>query len=137
MPLCNLIEYSKNYSDTSGSLWQFKKDESPTNNAGNPINVAMNNSSSFIYKSSILGKPVNAGNNGVLTNPKIVVPLKYLPNFFRSLEMPLVNGRIHLELSWSKDCVMHGGNEYDTDDDANNETSFKIISTKLYVPIVT
>ena len=137
MPLCNLIEYSKNYSDTSGSLWQFKKDESPTNNAGNPINVAMNNSSSFIYKSSILGKPVNAGNNNVLTNPKIVVPLKYVPNFFRSLEMPLVNGRIHLELSWSKDCVMHGGNEYDTDDDANNETSFKIISTKLYVPIVT
>ena len=47
MPICNLIEYSDNYGDSSGSLHQFKRDESPMNNDGNPLNVALNNSSSF------------------------------------------------------------------------------------------
>ena len=56
MPMYNLIEYSDNYSDSSGSLYQFKKDESAMNNAGNPLNVALNNSSSFKYKASLLGK---------------------------------------------------------------------------------
>ena len=68
----NLIEYSDNYSDTSGSLWQFKRDESPINNAGNPINVAVNNSSLFKYKSSLLGKPAADGNNRVLKTVKII-----------------------------------------------------------------
>ena len=40
MPMCNLIEYSDNYSDTSESLWQFKRDKSPVNN-GNPDNVSV------------------------------------------------------------------------------------------------
>ena len=54
MPINNLNEYSENYSNTSGSLWQFKRDKSSTNNAGNPDNVSTDNSSSFKYKSSIL-----------------------------------------------------------------------------------
>ena len=52
----NLIEYSDNYSDSSGSLFQFKRDESPMNYAGNPLNVALNNSTYFKYKASLLGK---------------------------------------------------------------------------------
>ena len=52
IPMYNLIEYSDNYSDTSGSLWQFKRDEPPAINAGNPDNVSAGNSTSFKYKSS-------------------------------------------------------------------------------------
>ena len=85
------------------------------NNARNLLNVALDNSASFKYKSSLLGKAINAdGNDRSLKNTKIVVPLKYLSNFFRSLEMSLINCKIHLEL-----------------------ITFKITSTKLYVPIVT
>ena len=54
MPMYNLIEYSDNHSDTSGTLWQFKRDESPVMNAGNPGNVSTGNSTSFNYKSSLL-----------------------------------------------------------------------------------
>ena len=78
MRMYNLIEYSDNYSDKSGSLWQFKTDESPIDNNGNPVNVAMNNSSSFKYKSSILGKTAA---HGILKNLKLAIPLKYLSNF--------------------------------------------------------
>ena len=63
------------------------------------------------------------------------MPLKYLSNFFRSLEMPLINCKIHLELNWNNNCVMYGDN-----DDAggnNRKTTFKITNTKLYVPVVT
>ena len=77
MPMYNLIEYSDNYSDSSGSLWQFKRDESRTNNAGNPLNVALDNSTSFKYKASILGKVTDTdGNDRSLKNIKLVVPLK-------------------------------------------------------------
>ena len=69
---------------------------------------------------------------------KIVVPVKYFSNFFRSLEMPLINCKIHLELNWSNNCVMHGADTYAGGDNANNrEITFKITSTRLYVPIVT
>ena len=74
----NLIEYSDNYSDTSGSSWQFKRDESPVTNDGNLGNVSTANSKSFKYKSSFF-KP--ADNNGVFKDVKIAVPLKYLSNF--------------------------------------------------------
>ena len=63
MPMYNLFEYSDNYNDSSGSLYQFKRDESPMNNDGNPLNVALNNSSSFKYKVSLLGKATDAGGN--------------------------------------------------------------------------
>ena len=56
MPMFNLIEYSNNYSDASGSLWQFKRDESLVTNDGNPDNVSTNNSTTFKYKSSFIIK---------------------------------------------------------------------------------
>ena len=66
------------------------------------------------------------------------MPLKYLSNFFRSLEMPLINCKIHLELNWNNDCVMYGADTYAAGDNANDrETTFKITSKKLYVPVVT
>ena len=69
MPMYNFIEYSNNYSDTSGSLWQLKKDEFSMKNAENPISVSINNSLSFKHKASILEIQV-AINNAVLKKIK-------------------------------------------------------------------
>ena len=109
------------------------------NDAGNPNNVALDNSTSFKYKSSLLGKATDAdGNDRSLKNTKIVVPVKYLSNFFRSLEMPLINFKIHLELNWNNNCVMYGADTYAGGDNVNNrETTFQITSTKLYLPVDT
>ena len=60
MPMYNLIEYSNNYSDTSGSLWQFKSDEQNMNN-NNPVNVTTADSLSFKYKSSCIGESTTVG----------------------------------------------------------------------------
>ena len=83
---------------------QFKRDESPVANAGNIDNVSTDNSTSFKYKSNFY-KTLTA-DNGALTNVKIAAPLKYLSNFWRSLEMPLINCKYYLELNWTNDCVM-------------------------------
>ena len=138
MPMYNLIECSDNYADSSGSLCQLKRDESPMNNAGNPDNVPLNNSTSFKYKASLLEKATDPdGNDRSLKNTKIVVPLNYLSNFFRSLKMPLINCKTHLELNWNDNCVMYGAITYVGGDNANDrETKFQITSTKSYVPVV-
>ena len=125
MPMYNLIEYSDNHSDTS-SLWQFKRDKQNMNN-GNPANVTTDVSTSFKYKSSFIKESTAVNNNKVFRDVKIAVPLKYLSNFWRYLEMPLINCKIHLELNWSKDCVMS----------TIADTIFKITNSKLYLPIVT
>ena len=94
MPMYNLIEYSDNYQDSSATFYQYKRDEPPDNN----IDLTANNSASFKYKVNLLGNPV-VTNRIVKKNLKIVVPLKYLSNFFRWLEMPLINCKIKLNLS--------------------------------------
>ena len=139
MPMYNLIEYSDNYADSSGSLYQFKRDESPMNDAGNLNNVTLDNSTSFKYKASLLGKETDAdGNNRTLKNAKIVVPIKYLSVFLsRSLKLPLINCKIHLELNWNNN-VMYGCYTYAGSNNVNNrEATFQITSTKFYLPIVT
>ena len=88
MPMYNLIEYSDNYSDTSGSLWQFKRDEQPKENNGNLSDVSTDNSSSFKYKSNFIGTIPNGGRKNWV---KIAIALKYVSKFWRSLEMPLIN----------------------------------------------
>ena len=123
MPMYNLIEYSDNYSDTSGSLWQFKRDEIVGN-----INLANNNSSSCKYKSNLIGSIVADGPNRKKEIVKIVVPLKYLSNFWRSLEMILINCKVELSLTWSENCVLSN---------AAGKSTFKITDAKLYVPVVT
>ena len=125
MPMYNMIEYSDNYSDTSGSLWQFKRDEQNIN-SGVPVDVNATSSASFKYKSRFL-EPLTAADNGVFKSVKIAAPLKYLSNFWRSLEMPLINCKTHLQINWTKNCVMS----------TVANTTFKITNTKLYVPIVT
>ena len=92
MSINRLIEYSDNYSDISASLWQFKRDEVPANNA----DLTIDNSQSFKYKAALLGKTADAVNNtnSSVKEAKIVVPLKYLSNFWRSLEMPLMNCKV-------------------------------------------
>ena len=125
MPMYNLIEYSDNYQDSSATLYQYKRDEPPEYNAINDLTT--NTSSSFKYKVNLLGNPVVA-NNIARRNVKIVVPLKYLSNFSRSLEMPLINCKIKLNLRWKKECVLSN--------QAGNAVLI-INDTKMYVPVVT
>ena len=95
MPMYNLIEYSDNYEDSSATLYQYKRDE-PTE-ADTIDELTADNSSSFKYKINLLGDPDLDGATAKLS-VKIVVPLKYLSNFFRSLEMPLNNCKIKLNM---------------------------------------
>ena len=109
-------------------------------NDENPLNVALDISLSFKYKANLLEKAVDADgyDRSLKKNAKIVVPLKYLSNLSGSLEMPLINFEIHLELNWNNGCVMYGADSYaGGDNTSNRETTFKTASTKLYVPIVT
>ena len=90
MPMYNLWEYSDNYQNSTGSLYQFKRDEPPDNNAN-----VVNDTTSLVYKSNL----IKGSDNNNVNNVKLVVPLNYVSNFFRSLEMPLVNYKIDLELT--------------------------------------
>ena len=130
MPMYNLLEYSKNYRKTTGSLWNYYRDE--------PSNPLTSNSESFKYKTNIVGKTPK--NNDSLTDVKVVNPLKHLGNLWRALNIPLVNFEVELILSWSKNCVL-------TDMAVNagvnpaivapSGVTFKITDTKLYVPVAT
>ena len=88
MPMYNLTEYSDNYSKTSGRLWQYYRDE-PNDNLAD--------SKSFKSKVKITGSTPAGGNT---KDVKIIVPLKYLSNFSRTLEMPLINCEVSLILTW-------------------------------------
>ena len=112
MPMFNLIEYRDSYSKTSGSLWQHYKDE-PNDNLAN--------SESFKSKVKIAG---NTSTDGNTKDVEIIIPLKYLSNFWRTLEMPLIYCEVNLILTWSSTCVISS---------ATGETKFKITDTKLYV----
>ena len=125
MPMYNLIEYSDNYQDSSATIYQYKRDEPPEDDA--VADLTANNSSFFKYKVSLLGNP-EVANNIARINVKVAVPLKYLSNFFRSLEMPLINCKIKLNLTWKKECILSTG---------VGEALFIINNTKLYVPVVT
>ena len=126
MPMYNLIEYSDNYQDSSATLYQYKRDEPPEYDA--VADLTADNSSSFKYKVSLLGNPVLDG-AVAKKSVKVVVPLKYLSNSFRSLEMPLINCKIKLNLTWKKkNCVLST---------SFGETVFIINDTKLYFPVVT
>ena len=84
----NLIEYSDNYSDTSRIFWQFKRDEVPANN----VDLTIDNSQSFKCKVTLTGKTGDyVDPSTFVKDTKIVVSLKYLSNFWRPLEMPLIN----------------------------------------------
>ena len=107
MPMYNLIEYSDNYQVSTATLYQYNRDEPPEDDA--VADLTADNSNSFKYKVSLLGNPVL---RGVVAKKsvKVVVPLKYLSNFFRLLEMPLIICKIKLNLTWKKDCVLSADN---------------------------
>ena len=116
MPMYNLIEYSDNYSKTSGNLWQYYRHE-PNDNLAD--------SESFKSKIKITGKTPAAGNE---KDVEIMVPLKYLSNFWRTLEMLLINCEVNLILTWSSTCVITN---------FTGAATFEITNTKLYAPVVT
>ena len=116
MPMYNLLEYSKNYKKTTGSLWNYYRDE--------PSNPLSTNSESFKYKTSITGNTYNVDltitdNNGnPVPNPnydankadtketEVVIPLKHLSNFWRNLDILLMNCEGELIPTWSKNCIL-------------------------------
>ena len=117
IPMYNLIEYSKNYRKTTGRLWNYYRDK-PNNPPFNP-RVGNNsptfnyntdpirNSVSFKYKISIIGKTSGNHDNDNNTNKvETAVPLKRLSNFWRTLDLPLINCETNHILAWSKSCVL-------------------------------
>ena len=128
MAMYYLIEYSGSYSETSGSLWHYYRYEPFLDNGAIADFPANKNSSvSFKFKTKMVGRTENDGTKIVKTS----VPLKYLSNFWRTLEIPLINREINLILTWSDRCFVID-NLLD-----NQKPTFTIIDTKLYVPIVT
>ena len=138
MPMYDLLEYSSNYSDTTGSVWFNYKDEA--SNFNNDI-VNNNNFKSFKYKVKLLGNTVAqlAPNqaNGILKTTTIYVASKYPSNFWRSLEMALINYKAELKLRWTKHCVLSVlGNENDNDNADSNNVIFTIKDTKLSASVI-
>ena len=122
---------------TPGSLSHFKRDEVPANN----VDLTADNFDSLKYKAALVGNTVSAVNNTTssVKNTELVFPLKYLISnikillkyqniFWRSLEMPLINCKIRLELNRIEDCILPT---------VGHTAKFKIIDAKLHVPIVT
>ena len=109
MPMYNFLEYSGNYSMISGSLWNCHRSEiNDDANENNPANNRINNNKtitnkSFEYKTKLIGS--TSDDNNIL-DAEVVVPLTYLSNFWRSLDLPLINCEIELDLSWSKEYII-------------------------------
>ena len=119
-----MIEYSDNYSDASRSLWQFKRDEIPANLGNND-----NKSKSFQHIVALVQKSVDGNHeNRFVKNTNIVVLLKYLSVFLRSLEIPLINCKSHLELNWIGNCILSS---------AGDSAKIKITDAKIKAHIVT
>ena len=146
----NLLEYSKNYRKTIGSLYNYYRDElSDDADDNNFDNIKVVNSNTFKYKNKIIGNTygVDAGADGDDVNKngiqevELVIPLKYFGNFWRALNIPLISCEVSLELKWDKNCVITsleqrdigGGNR----DNAPTSATLAINDCKLYVPAVT
>ena len=162
MSMYNLLEYSKNYSKRSGSLWNYYRDElTDVVNDDNGSSKNVIQSKSFKYETSITrstynvrrritdenGKPADNPNydqrKTVANEVIIVVPLRNLDNFWNGLNIPLVNCEVSLGLSWSAVCVITSMEKrllvagHPNRGDSPTNATFKITDTKLYVPIVT
>ena len=150
MPMYNLLEYSKNYRKTIGSLYNYYRDELSDDAVDNNFdNMKVVNSNTFKHKNKIIGNTynINAGADGHDVNKngtqedELAIPLKYLGNFWRALNTPLISCEASLELKWDKNCVITsleqrdigGGNR----DNAPTGATLAINDCKLYVPAVT
>ena len=153
MPMYNLLEYSKNYRKTIGSSYNCYRDELTNDNipAGNVFNnVRVVNSNTFKYKNKIIGNTCNAGAAGYDANKngtqtiELAIPLKYLGNFWRALNMLLISCEVSLELKWNRNCVITSleqraidENDPPNRDDAPTGSTLAINDCKLYIPVVT
>ena len=130
MPMYNLLEYSSNYSDKTGSSWFHLKDVATNFN----VNIASNvNFKYFKYNNRLIKNTDADRANGVLRKATIAVPLKYVSNFWRSLEMSLINCKVELRLKWTNYCILFANGSSNT----INDVIFTIKDTTLYVPAVT
>ena len=125
MPIYNLLEYSKNCRKTIGSLYNYYRDElSDDADDNNFDNIKVVNSEAFKYKNKIIGNTynVNADDDGYdvkkngTQEVELAVPLKYLGNFWRALNIPLISCEVSLELKWNKNCVITSLEEREVDD---------------------
>ena len=135
VPMYNWIDYRYNFSKISGSLWQYCKDITAVNNAGNIVDFnGANATDSFNFKTKITGQAADDNNNGNIArrvDVEIMIPLKYLSNFWRTLEMPLINCEVERILTWSAGCVII------YTDVVDQVPTFTITETNLYVRVVT
>ena len=134
----NLIEYNSTYSETTGTFWFYTEYESF--NFNNSISNT-DNFKSFKYKTKLFGNTkAQADNvaNGIVKHVTIAVPSKNLSRFWRSLEMLLINCKVELKLRWSKHCVLSvAGTDNANSNNDDNNISFTMKDTKLYLPVVT
>ena len=152
MPIYNLLEYSKNYRKTIESLYNYYRDEITTDDNDNFANINVVNSEAFKYKNKITGNTYNvdAGAPGYDVNKngtqevELDIPLKYLGNFWRALNIPLISCEVSLELKWDKNCVITSLEQRQVDagppivrDNAPTGATLPINDCKLYVPAVT
>ena len=141
MPMYNLLEYSKNYRKTIGSLYDYYRDElSDDANNNNFNNIKVVNSNTFKYKNKIINNTNNAGTKDI----ELAIPLKYLGNFWRSLNITLINCEVPLELKWDKNCVITSleqrvieGADPPARDNEPAGVTLEITKYILYVPVVT
>ena len=115
IPMYNLLEYSKNYRKTIGSLYNYYRDELSNDADDNNFdNIKVANSNTFKYQNKITGTTYNvdADVDGYDVNKngkqeiELAIPLKYLGNFWRALNIPLISCEVSLELKWNKTCVI-------------------------------
>ena len=153
IPMYNLLEFSKNYRKTIGSLYIYYRDELSDDADNNSFdNIKVVNSNTFKYKNKITGNPYNvcAGVDGYDVNKngkqeiELAIPLKYLGNFWRALNIPLISCEVSLELKWNKNCVITSLEERQVDagppvvrDNSPTGTTLAINDCKLYIPVVT
>ena len=152
MPIYNLLEYSKNYGKTIGSLYNYYRGELTNDINNNFANINVVNSEAFKYKNKISSNTYNvdAGTQGydVYKNGtqevELTIPLKYLGNFWRALNIPLISCEVSLEIKWDKNCVITSLEQRQADvgppvvrDNAPTGATLAINDCKLYVPAVT
>ena len=145
MPMYNLLEYSKNSRKTTGSLWNYYRDEPSSTIGANNITHSILNSKSFDYKANFMENGVTH-DNLTKNDVKVVIPLKHLRNFWRHLNIPLINCEVELISTWFKNCVLIDKSKREADYNADpnvyeidspENALFKITDKKLFVPVVT
>ena len=152
MPMYSLLEYSKNYRKPIGSLYNYYRDELSDDNIPNNFpNAKVVNSNTFKNKNKITGKTYNVaeGADGHDANRvgkqdvELAIPLKYLGNFWRALNIPLISCEVFLELKWNKNCVITSLEQRQVDagppvvNGTTTGATLAINDCKLYVPVVT